>query len=280
MKNMLSFQKASKTIFLLLLYYFLRGEYDLVHAYSPPYPLCAKNSLNSYIPSKDSLNNLFASLASKASVSKFHNTSSSGGGSDRIYGLYMCFGYTTNEICKDCITSASRHIMDLCHDKTEAVVWEEMCQVRYSNKKFFGSLDVLGNLEQHNPTNISEPEQFASAVKTILSDLTAKAAFDRSPNKYYAAEKREYKDNQNLYAIVQCTGDLSPIDCKSCLQIAIENVSTCCYFYRGARLFSKSCYLRYELYDFYGDESEAQAPQLEWMPGKSKYLQMILLSKV
>lgn len=277
LQNMLSIKKSLKTIFLLLLYSFLSGQYDLVHA-DPPYPLCSKNAHNkSYSQFQKSLNHLFVSFASNSSVSKFHISSSSGDDSDKVYGLYMCLGYISSESCKNCITTASRNIMKLCPDTTEAVVWEEICQLRYSNKEFFGTLDVSGIPELHNGRNVSEPEQFGSAVKKMLSDLTEKAAFDLSPNKYYAAEERVYKDPDTLYAAVQCTEDLSPKDCKICLEIAITNVS---YFYRGARLLSKSCYLRYELYNFYEDDSETRAPGHMWVPGKSKYLQMIFLSKL
>ncbi|PON41053.1 Cysteine rich receptor like kinase [Parasponia andersonii] len=272
-QNMLCFQKACKTIILLLLYYFLTGQSDLVQA-DPPYPFCANNTSNySSIPSQNTLNNLFTSLVSKSFESKFYNTSSSSSSSDdsdKVYGSYMCLRYITNENCMICVSSATRNIRELCPSTTEAVVWEEMCQIRYSNKNFFGSLDVSENRGLHNPLNISEPEQLGSAVKELLSHLTEKAAFDPSPNKYYAADKKAYKDTDDtLHAVVQCSGDLSPIDCKNCLEIAIKNASTCCSFTHGARILSKSCYLRYELYDFYTDESDTKAPGQKWVPGNS-----------
>ncbi|CAL5344627.1 unnamed protein product [Camellia sinensis] len=42
----------------------------------------------------------------------------------------------------------------------------------------------------------------------------------------------------------------------TCLETAIANTSTCCSKSRGARLFSCSCFLRYEFYMFYEDASK------------------------
>ncbi|XP_038688641.1 cysteine-rich receptor-like protein kinase 10, partial [Tripterygium wilfordii] len=63
-----------------------------------------------------------------------------------------------------------------------------------------------------------------------------------------------------------CTGDLSADDCSACLQAAIKDIPSCCYASRGARVLSRSCYLRYELYAFYEGQTENSAPD----PNKGK----------
>jgi hypothetical protein len=71
------------------------------------------------------------------------------------------------------MTTATQDILSLCPYTTEAVVWEEVCQLRFSNKNFFGQLNVTGNvLGLDNKKNISEPEQFKSVVKETLNTLT------------------------------------------------------------------------------------------------------------
>ncbi|KAI7999327.1 Cysteine-rich receptor-like protein kinase 25 [Camellia lanceoleosa] len=67
----------------------------------------------------------------------------------------------------------------------------------------------------------------------------------------YATGAVNFTDTETIYALVQCTTDLSPDDCNTCLEIAIANTSSCCSESRGARLLSPSCYLRYEFYAFY-----------------------------
>ncbi|RVW34336.1 Cysteine-rich repeat secretory protein 55 [Vitis vinifera] len=51
-----------------------------------------------------------------------------------------------------------------------------------------------------------------------------------------------------LYALVQCTRDLSPLSCAQCLAIAVGNFSDFCYNMKGCRVLYSSCYARYELY--------------------------------
>ncbi|KAF4398043.1 hypothetical protein G4B88_019764, partial [Cannabis sativa] len=256
--NGLTFSAILPPVTLLLAYCFLRGQFVLVNAAYLPVRICNTNNTlnnNSHFPTQNSLYNLFHSLASTASVSKFYNTSSSGVDSDKVYGLYMCLGYATNEDCKNCISLTSKEIMGHCPNSPEAVIWEEKCMIRYSNTNFLGSVDVSENLEMHNLINASEPKQLGSALEEMLNELIEKAAYNHSPIKYYAADKRSY-GNDIVYAVVQCTEDLSPTGCKTCLKATIENASTCCSFSKGVRILSKSCFLRYELYDFYEDDSE------------------------
>ena len=139
--------------------------------------------------------------------------------------------------------------------------------MRYSNKNFFTTLDVTGNLVRKNQMNVTQSErrQYRHVVNKILEYATQKATHG-SPANMYAAAKEKYTKRDKLYAVVQCTGDLSSHDCNTCLQTAIRNVSSSCDSCRGARVNSKSCYLRFELYSFDGVEFDEN-----WKP-ESKYL--------
>ncbi|GLT69655.1 hypothetical protein SLA2020_417900 [Shorea laevis] len=165
--------------------------------------------------------------------------------------VFTCASTMLQMNLPECITTAIQDIKNRCPNTTEAVVWEEFCQLRFSNKNFFGQLNVTGNvLGLDNMQNISEPEQFKSVVKETLNNLSKRAAFNLSANMYATGEV-PFQD-KTIYALVQCTRDLSADGCNSCLQRAITDVLTCCYFSVGARLPSRSCFLRYELYNFYG----------------------------
>ncbi|KAM3701571.1 hypothetical protein ACJW31_05G183900 [Castanea mollissima] len=190
----------------------------------------------------NNLNDILYSLSSKASITKFYNTST-GNDTNRVYGLYMCLDYVTSESCGECITEASQDILKLCPSTTEAIVWEETCQLRYSNKSFFGILD----------TNISQPEEFKSIVNVTLSKLANQAAFKLLAN-MYATGEAAFR-GKTIYALVQCTRDLS----SATIDILSYSV--------GARLLSRSCFLRYELYPFYGDTSNSSGSSLEVAKG-------------
>lgn len=236
----------------------------------PPYEICStRNSYANGSSFENNLNNLLLSLPSDDSnpISKFGNTSS-GIGLDRVYGLYMCLDFVSNETCHKCVTNAIADILKLCPQSEEAVVYEEFCQVHYSNKNFIGSLNVTENIGKDNVQNISDPVKYESAVNKLLNSLTKIASFNVSANMYATGEV-PFED-KTIYALVQCTRDLSANDCSRCLLSAIGDIPDCCYASIGARVMSRSCYLRYEFYPFYLGEKE-QTKSSTNLGGKSKH---------
>ncbi|KAJ1439233.1 Serine-threonine/tyrosine-protein kinase, catalytic domain [Sesbania bispinosa] len=188
----------------------------------PPYEICSTSSSYANGSSfQSNLRSLLLSLPSNASISKSYNTSS-GFAPDGVYVLYMCLNYVSNETCHKCITTAIGDIVKLCPQSKEAVVWEEFCQLRYSNNNFLGRLNVTGNIGLDNKLNLSEPEKFESAVNKILNNLTEVASFNVSSKKYATGEV-PYED-KTIYALVQCTRDLSANDCSICLKSAIREI--------------------------------------------------------
>ncbi|XP_018503206.1 cysteine-rich receptor-like protein kinase 25 isoform X1 [Pyrus x bretschneideri] len=253
-QNMANFPSVPKTISLFLLCYLITFLFDLAYA-DPPYKLCS--DVRGYVENstfQKNLQSLLNSLPSNASVSKLYNTSA-GNEPDRVYGLYMCLDYVTNETCHNCINTAHLDIVRICPNSTESVVWEETCQLRYSDVKFYGELNMADNIALANKENVSDPIKFEYTVREKLSELAKRAAYNVSA-KMYATGDVQFEDKV-IYALVQCTRDLSGDDCDKCLQHAIEDVLREFYFSIGARLLSRSCYLRYELYAFYNGATEA-----------------------
>nr|GMC81477.1 cysteine-rich receptor-like protein kinase 10 [Ipomoea batatas] len=220
-----------------------------------PYRLCdvpgnfAENSSLQF-----NIKTSFLALSSNASYHNFYNTSI-GNGSDTVYSMFLCYNYTTPETCKHCIESATNDVQgDDCSYKKEAIVWEEDCQLRYSTQMFLGSLNSSGNFALDNKQNNSNPELFRSTVNQTLNNLTKLAAFNHST--MYATGTAPFVGGDIIYALVQCSLDLSQHDCQKCLEIATAEILESFYFSRGARLLSRSCYLRYELYAFYNGDKE------------------------
>ncbi|XP_037496541.1 cysteine-rich receptor-like protein kinase 10 [Jatropha curcas] len=267
--------KVAETFQLVLLYFGFANFLVFTNA-DPPYPLCSNiTNRASNALFQNNLNELMLSLPSNASVSKLYS-SSIGNESDQVYSQYMCLNYVSDETCSKCISAATEDIAQLCTNDTEAIVWEEECQLRYSNQSFLGHLDVSGNLALDNKKNVSNPEQFRSVVNETLRNLIKKAAFNSSVN-MYATGKASFMDIETLYALVQCTTDLSSNDCNTCLLVALENVSSCFYFSRGARVLSRSCYLRYELYAFYEGKPEPLASAESQGTGKSNHEKILMI---
>ncbi|KAM5588589.1 hypothetical protein ABKV19_006847 [Rosa sericea] len=260
-QNMVHFPSVMKTIPVLLLCSFMTLLFELACAAPPydfpPYNICSVVTSNSagHSTFQENLESLLNLLPSNASVSKLYN-GSIGNEPDRVYALYMCLDFVSNDTCHKCIDAAQSDITNLCPKSKEAIVWEVSCQLRYSNENFFGRLNVSGNVVQVNKQSISEPEKFKSVVNQKLSELAKKAAYNDSLPKMYATGEAHFGDKV-IHALVQCTTDLSEGDCDKCLQRAREDVLREYFFAMGARLFSRSCFLRYELYSFYDDATQA-----------------------
>ncbi|XP_021300459.1 putative cysteine-rich repeat secretory protein 21, partial [Herrania umbratica] len=94
----------------------------------------------------------------------------------------------------------------------------------------------------------------------------------------YAAGGEPNTADDTLYAMVQCTRDLSPDDCNKCLEAAIKDVSSECYASGGARLLSSSCYLRYELYAFYEGPKESSVSTKKEGGGGRKIWMIVVLT--
>ncbi|KAJ6333721.1 hypothetical protein OIU77_009573 [Salix suchowensis] len=256
---------SEKTIQLLWLCFFISNLLDLADAAdNPPYQACSNNSANSQF--QNNLEIILSYLRSNASVSKLYSTST-GNDHDRIYAQYMCLNYETNDNCKKCIAAALEVIMQLCPEDKEAIVWEETCQLRYSNQSFLGHLDVSGNMALDNKEDLENPAQFILVVNETLNDLAKQVAFNASTNMYATRKVAFTNTDPVLCALMQCSTDLSPDDCNTCLRIAMANISSCCSASRGGRVLSRSCYLRYELYAWYeGANETSESPPV---PGKS-----------
>ncbi|KAK3188271.1 hypothetical protein Dsin_027832 [Dipteronia sinensis] len=238
-KNMVHVRIVTKTMQLLFLYFLTTCLCDFADANlqditsgDPPYNICTNsNNYATDSPFKNNLYNLFDVLSLNASVTKF-SSFYTGDDSDRVYGLYMCFNYnyTTYVECKNCIaTTASQHIVKYCPNEKEAIVWEDSCLLRYSSEDFFGKLNVTGNIPKANSQNVSDPERYRSVVNKTLSTLTEQAAYN-PVNNMSATGVEPFTKTETLYALVQCTRDLSDGDCSSCLQTATREILSCLLF--------------------------------------------------
>ncbi|XP_048132917.1 cysteine-rich receptor-like protein kinase 10 isoform X2 [Rhodamnia argentea] len=273
---MAHYQSVSLMIRFLLGHLILLSLVRLSRA-DPPYQLCSKHLSDSTF--QNNLGNLTANLSSNALLSHFYSTSY-GDGTDRVYGQHMCLNYVRNQECQNCVVSASQDILRLCTNDAEAIVWEEHCQLRYSGRDFIGHLDITGNIWKDNLMNVSRPDRFNLAVNATLQNLTRVAAFDPLSDRYATgAVKVKDASASRLYALVQCGRDLSGSDCNICLQQAIADVLGNCSFSVGARILSRSCYLRYEQYAFYEGET-APEPNQTTQGGSRKKIWLIVILTV
>ncbi|RWR90880.1 cysteine-rich receptor-like protein kinase 10 [Cinnamomum micranthum f. kanehirae] len=79
---------------------------------------------------------LFPSLSSNAALNKdFYNTSI-GQDPNKVYGLVLCRGDATPDVCRNCTNFASDGILSRCQSRS-SVIWYDYCQLQYSDTNFF-----------------------------------------------------------------------------------------------------------------------------------------------
>lgn len=259
---------SSKRMVLLNLLLVFFGVF--VYAAEPPYKDCHGDNFIENSTFDINREILLHSLSSNASVTKFYKTSI-GTDMDTVYGLFLCYNYVSRDDCTKCAEVATKDITNLCGKSKEALVWKENCEMRYSNQNFFGHLDVTGNVNQTNPKPFPDPERLKSTLSPILLNMSKLAAHSVD---MVANATVSFPGYEPIHAIGQCTEDLSPDDCYACLKTAITNFSSCCYLYRGARIFSRSCFLRYEFYPL----NRVPTPELAKHNARKKKLMIVVLS--
>ncbi|RZC44164.1 hypothetical protein C5167_037117 [Papaver somniferum] len=133
------------------------------------------------------------------------------------------------------------------------------CVLRYSNENYFSrlseqpSINLLGGVK--SKVNQS---QFIDIVTGLLDDLVVEAVTNSSISpSLYATRSANYTRFDDVYAMVQCTPDLTPSLCNRCLRSAVGRLSTCCSEVQGARVLFPSRTFRFEYAPFHGNYMHA-----------------------
>lgn len=110
------------------------------------------------------------------------------------------------------------------------------------------------DLVQNGQTKIYEMSpknaQFNDDVNILLNNLTSEAAAGGSLRKYTAGSAIT-TDFKKIYALVQCTPDLSEQNCVNCLLSAIATIPNYCARKVGRIIVLTSCSIRYDDHSFF-----------------------------
>lgn len=214
---------------------------------NPVLHFCSSSkNFTSTSPFKRNLNRLLNDLAVKTPPSGFSlSPVGQTNGRSALFGLANCRGDINKEECAACVADAATDIRQLCPNNREGLIWFDTCFLKYSDFHFFGQIDVNHDLLLPSVGNSSE--SFFHSVTTLLSKLSQEASL--AP-KLFAAGETNLESSGKLFGLVECTRDLSSVDCKNCIDATIAvlpeaNVGS------GGRILGGSCNIRYELFPFF-----------------------------
>ncbi|KAG5234795.1 cysteine-rich receptor protein [Salix suchowensis] len=223
---------------------------------------CTSNSVSNYTTNSTyqrNLNSLLSSMASDAQIDYGFYNLSVGEFPDRVNAFALCRGDVAVDVCRSCVNDSTHKILQVCPNKMEAFGVYEFCMIRYSNRSIFG-------------VNVLDETVFNEALQTLFARLQAKAASGNSLKKF--ASGNQSAGLETVYAIVQCTPDLSEGQCSSCLLELFRLIPNCCNGNVkgkiGVRLITPSCNLRWEIGKFFNGTLEILSPPSLPAPSQGK----------
>ncbi|XP_076917508.1 cysteine-rich repeat secretory protein 55-like [Bidens hawaiensis] len=240
-----------------------------VESADPSAQLCNQNSNTTNPEITKNIDSILTTLVQATSKSGYIITSS-GSGKSQVFGLAQCRQDVPNEECSTCVQTAAKEIKTICPDRVDARIWYEYCWIRYNTENFLGQVDTGYGTFYYNVENVTDPKTFNNALGTLMSRINKLAS--APGNKGNAKDQTKLSDFVTLYALSQCTQDLSQLSCQQCLAIAVGNFPTYCDRKKGCRIIYSSCYVRYELYPFYFPLDKTLALQSSLM---TNYLSVI-----
>ncbi|GLT67767.1 hypothetical protein SLA2020_400520 [Shorea laevis] len=204
---------------------------------------------------KANLNRLFSQLSSDQDFNYGFYNMSVGQSPDQVNAIALCRGDQKENACRSCLNDTISTLQKACPRNKEAIGWSELCTLRYSTRKIFGVMetdpyDKLWKVDsQARPRDDND---FDRAMSFLLKNLSVRAATG-GPLFKFAAGLTE--SSQRIYAMVQCTPDLSQQNCSACLATGSDRMRAICYGITGCRIVQPSCFLRYEINVFLDDSA-------------------------
>ncbi|EAZ29940.1 hypothetical protein OsJ_13994 [Oryza sativa Japonica Group] len=172
------------------------------------------------------------------------------------HGLAICYADAPPEVSRLCLAMAPGNLSLACPRAVGGAMLYNKCLLRAGDAAQFGAalsrlMDRLA-LAAASSSSSSRGRRFAFGQTNITGD-----------------------GGDSLYAFVQCVDDLSPDDCRRCLQ----SIAASLPMTRGGRAYSLTCYTRFEVVPFYRPPtatnlvvvaSTAPAPESALLPTESR----------
>ena len=201
------------------------------------------------------LNTLLASMYSNTEIDYGFYNFSAGESPNKVNAIVLCRGDVSTDVCRTCINESSSTLLQSCPNQKEAIIWAEKCVLRYSHRSIFNMLDTDPLLGYYNIGDVPDVEAFNKVLRPLLDSLRNRTASGNSTHKF-ALQSVPVPNFETIYALLECTPDLSRLDCNNCLSQAQVYIPRCCNGKQGGRFVTPSCDVRYEIYSFYDPAAE------------------------
>ncbi|GKA38133.1 putative receptor-like protein kinase [Tanacetum coccineum] len=201
------------------------------------------------------LNTTFSILPTTNNGFGFYNLST-GQGNNTIYSISLCRGDINPDICLSCLNNAIGSIRQLCSYKIDAMIYYEYCSFLYTYAPLLSNTDPWFYTYMSEPQNTTNVDWFNGALRPLMDTLRAQAS-NGGPLKKFATGNTTGPDFTTIYALVQCTPDLSKQECNHCLEDLISQIPNLFNGKVGGRIFVHMCNFRFDIKSFFNESDIA-----------------------
>ncbi|GKD42636.1 cysteine-rich receptor-like protein kinase 26 [Tanacetum coccineum] len=201
------------------------------------------------------LNTTFSILPTTNNGFGFYNLSI-GQGNNIVNSISLCRGDISPDICLSCLNNAIGSIRPRCSYKIDVLTYYEYCTFLYTNSTLLGNTDQLVYASFSEPRNATNVDRFNRALRPLLDALKTQAS-NGGPLKKFASGNRTGSDFTTIYALVQCTPDLSKQQCNDCLEDLFSQIPNFINGSVGGSIIVRVCNFRYDIKLFFNESDIA-----------------------
>lgn len=196
-----------------------------------------------------------------SNAGSYNTTVASKNTADTVYGFFYCRKDVNAKGCQECVIEAAKLISSLCTMAKEAIIWYQVCFVRYSNRSFFSTVEESPQISFMNDQDyVGQVGRFNNILWDMMNDLRTRAA---SASNNFAYKTVNITDNQKLHGSAWCAAYLTMENCSWCLSDAIAEITNvCCRGKSGGTVLYPSCGVKFELYPYHKPDSLVPPPPL------------------
>ncbi|KAI3732093.1 hypothetical protein L1987_63290 [Smallanthus sonchifolius] len=194
------------------------------------------------------LNTALSTLPTTNNGFGFYNLST-GQGNDTVNSVALCRGDVNPDVCRSCLNDSVVMLRRLCPNQKEAVGYYDNCLLKYSNEVILGNIGRKIYVYLANTQNSTDIDGFNGALGPLLRTLRVDAAAGGGLEKF-ASGNTTGPGFSTIYGLVQCTPDLSELQCSDCLEDIINRIALYFNGKVGGRILLPMCNFRYETYRF------------------------------
>lgn len=205
------------------------------------------------------LNTALQSMSSDTRITYGYYNFSAGQKPNKVEAMALCRADIPANDCRSCVRSSAASLPVVCHNTKQAFAFSENCVIYYTDTSAFHVLADSPYYAIRFNRNLTFYPKFNSSLNTLMTTLINQASLGNAELKF-ATGSTKLTSKKTLYGLVQCSPDLSRLDCVRCVKSLISNVFTeyfvtvtkgSLFIAEGGRVVSPSCNVRYEIYPFY-----------------------------